>query len=449
MKKFFLTAAAAFICTITAMAQINFTEAMPANEETVEQLLSVHLTYPAPVSANPACSDKAVLLRNGQPVLEFDNKSRNLQYPIDQEDVNSITYIFAFSKNEFITDWGEYEFIVPEGFLYFKSLPAESNLTNAVSLKYYIPHFLEYKSDPRPGNIESLKTITLTFPEAVSIIKNPLTPDEEGNGIVRLYAYNNSENYVDNPADPNAPETDDGIPESEVISGNTVTVTFKHTYTEPGSYTMVFPFGAYTAKTADGEELINPKISLTYVKPKFPAPSLYPEPGSVFNDDLEVIYVDLADGLTYNLWFPTQTISLYKVDEKGNLTDRVGVWARNKDEVYKGTSEVCLYGPAELDVPSGEYALKFSKSTFSVDATPESGYESGWNQEFIYYYDIYNPSSGVEDASLDAPEALYDIYTLQGMRIASSAPADAVNSLPAGLYIVKNLSNGQAVKTIR
>ena len=450
MKRNLLTLALCLISAICAMAQAE-SEPQPSKivsvepaAGVVESLNHVSIIFSAPAKANDECTETAKFYYGDNVMVEFNNKNRAIQYPIDREDPNSVNLILAWRQNEFFTASGDYHFVLPEGFFLLNGEPSP-----ALDVKYTIPNKLAYKLTPRPGTVDEISEFTLVFPEAVSITRNKLEVDADGDGDICFIGMEYS--YIDEAGA--TKETAYCYPEEE-ISGNTVKFRlYKQdfgkdpeylTATAPGNYFFVVPFGAFTVETADGTVMTNPQIDAIYAIASFPAPTIDPAPGEVFSTDVESLYLTLPEGLTFGMWMGA--MNLFKVDEEGIPVGKsLGTWRLEKGTSAAGQKEICLMATEEYDIPTGNYAFKLGKSTYSVNATPESGYPSEFNgTDTYYYYTIYNPASGVDEVAPAADET-YDVYTTQGVLVARDRTRAAVNALPAGLYLLRGTRTSSKV----
>lgn len=338
----------------------------------VEELGSVVLTYNMPANRNPNCTETLKLYRNDRLILEYDNKSTFVQYPMDNDDPNQIYYIFTKDRNKIYKSPGEYRLEVPEGFMQFDN-GVEIVYSDAFSAEYIIPKKFDYSIDPLPGTYSELETFTLTFPEVAEITANELVADEDGNGIIKLIVYSGEEDLE--------PEM--------LINGNKVTFTVPKT-TLSGKYDLSIPYGAFTLTDATGFSVDSQSITITYYIPGFPLPVTTPAPGKV--EDLNYVTFTLTEGLTFNSWWTNP--SLYPCSEKGELGSRIAIYNRVKNadgelpDVNGKISIECVASPV-VDLNPGLYVIKTQRSGYTINAPEGSPYESGYvTIDGFYYYTV-------------------------------------------------------------
>lgn len=340
----------------------------------IESLTSVTLIYNMPPNRNPDCTETLKLYRNDMLILEYDNKSTLVQYAMDNDDPNLVSYQFTKDIKKIYKTSGVYRLEVPEGFMRFNN-GVEMVYSEAFSAEYIIPKKFDYAIDPLPGTYTELETFTLTFPEVAEITANELVPDEEGNGVIKLIVYSGEED----------------LEPDMVIEGNRVTFTVPKA-TLAGKYDLSIPYGAFTLTDATGFSVDSQSITVSYSIPGFPLPVTTPPTGEVEN--LNYVTFTLTEGLTFNKWYTNP--SLYPCSEKGELDSRIAIYKRVDDDDVNGkTSIECVACSADgssvanLDLNPGLYVVKTQRSGYTINAPEDSPYNSGYvNIDGFYYYTV-------------------------------------------------------------
>lgn len=332
----------------------------------VEVLAGVSVIYSAKPRYNAECKETLKLYFEDVVVREYDNRSVRVQYAIDNDNPNLVSYTFGGSKAEFLTDPGHYRLEVPEGFMTF----GEGLYSGPIDIEYTICAKPEVNIDPMPGNVESFSGLTLTFDGVTEIIDNGLKMDSNGDGGITMASS----------------ETVDTVEAEVTIEGNSVTLKFPETYTYREVYMVTIPFEAFTLKYANGEEIQSPTWNLNYVINRFPAPTADPAPGEV--EELTQVTLTLEDGMTYGAWYLDP--SLYTVGYAGLLESKINAWPSNlKNAASIGKTSVVLKPKSPRELAPGEYAIKVGKSCFSVTVPAELPYQSGFNNgDLLYRYTI-------------------------------------------------------------
>lgn len=353
----------------------------------VEELGSVYVVYNMVPRVNPDCKETLKLYRDEEVILEYDNTSRNVQFSLDDEDPGTVCFVFVRSVAEIYRESGTYRLEVPAGFLKFDS-GDQTYYTDPIEYTYEIPRKWDFTIDPIPGNVESIKEFTITFPDAVSIVQNELVADEDGDGIVKLYCW----------------EVDDVNTPDVTITGNVIKFVVPE-QTTPSKYLLMLPYGAFTLTDAEGNKGENQTLSFDYYISNIPMPDLDPRPGKY--TELGEIELTLTEGLIFSSWPASQKARLNPVKKDGSLGSAVGFWKRSTPAM--GNKSVTLVPDAEYDLAPGDYAFVIGKSTFGVDVPEGSKWTAGFLQnELRFYYTI------IADESAEMTPEYADGYEFTG-----------------------------------
>lgn len=119
------------------------------------------------------------------------------------------------------------------------------------------------------------------------------------------------------------------------------------------------------------------------------------------------------------------TVGIFTVDEQGNEIEQVGANTQftltNSNTEYKSVS-------VPVVLPAGKYTLRVK------DVTP--GAPSGMRISAVCLDVNFVDPSGVKNLTLNGNETV-DVYSIQGVKVRAGVDkADALNTLPAGIYIV-------------
>lgn len=409
----------------------------------VNLLSGVTVVYNMTPSSNRDCTENLTLSYNGKVVREYGSTSPRVQFAIDNEDPGTVCYTFGGSVADFLTEGGEYILNVPAGFMKFRTPAGETKYSEALTLTYQIPISLNYTIDPIPGSYTELSDFVLTFPDVESIVANELEPDEEGNGIIKVYCWGENGDY-----------------EPEVaIDGNQVILSIPTT-TERVKYIVFIPTGAFTMTMLDGEVMDNQEISLEYFIPSLPMPEVSPVPGNLDGCELlNELTVTLTDGMTYVSWLPSMGPVLKTVTSKGVIKDRVCQYkSRQNDEgvfdIFKNKTTATFYplDPdytkpntyKDLDLAPGVYAIVIGNRSYSVNAPEGSEWEGGYLlQDLTYFYTILPDAS--TEMTPEYPEEFEFTGKIESFGM-TFAKADTVEIDPAASICTIQTIEGQVVE---
>ena len=396
---------------------------MPADGSIIERFNTVSMNFEATPHVNRDCTELAKVYIDDELAATLANTAWGMQFASDNDKPTFASFTFTDTKN-FLTTPGSYRVEIPEGFLLLGSGGDRSSWypINAITLHYTVPRKFQYTLTPTPGSHDTLGTFTITFPEVESLRLNPLTPDEEGNGIIQLLAMGKAENI---------------LPTSIEAEGKSVTIICPEV-TEPGTYVLEIPTGAFTL-IVDGQEHLSTYLDPHYYIDLFPKPTVTPAEGTLTR--LDEITLTLADCCTFGTWLPSQKFALWKDDGTGTPTgDVLGTWSRPADTSYKGSHTVTLTPDDDYQLPDGKYLWGVNRrSSFSVECS--GSHPGGFNQSAILYSFEIKAKPNESSAQEIATSSALTIYSAAGILLHRDADPTVLTTLPRGLYII----NGRKV----
>lgn len=387
----------------------------------VEQFGTVSVIYFTPPSINKECKETVKLYINGEVAQELGNTSSRIQFPTALDDPNSIIFAFVTSLKDMYTAPGEYKVVVPEGFFLFQGYGESPEQV----FEYTILKSVSYSYEPLAGTVPSLNHFTVTFPGASDIVENKLVADDEGNGVIKVYVWEES--------------AEDIIP-TVTIEGNQVKLIFEE-LTYKCQYAVSIPHGALTM-TVDGERMDNPSIEAIYYVPKIPQPTITPAEGAVTPDQLTELTLTLDKGYTYATWFDSFKARLVRVAEDGSESEPITYFAKKAGDLsHKGTDTIKLYEEQPYpELADGNYAVIINRGSFSVN--PPEGEEGGFTTcAYTWHYTIGDPQGGVESVIGQEKPDTVTVFGIDGVCLLRNAAPEAINQLKKGLYII----NGKKV----
>lgn len=212
-------------------------------------------------------------------------------------------------------------------------------------------------------------------------------------------------------------------------------------YLQAGAYTLKVPEGLFAK---DGVKIAAGEIGYTYlgdVELKH-GYTVTPEPGTVFALDKPIKSLTIEiDGMVNMLDYASPVGKLYNPDGKAMVFasdypmirgNRI-IWEFNQHPKY----------PQKWI--AGEYTFKLPKETINVNSWAGEGVDPVFPEEDLnILYILGDGATGVTVVGLEKSPT-YTVYTLDGCPLAIDANADALTSLPSGLYII----NGRQVRLTR
>lgn len=340
-----------------------------------------------------------------------------------------------------VTGGAWYEVRIPEGQFTVAGQPSP-----AVTLFYEIFQFCTIS--PQPGVVDEMSEISLYIHDVDKVeIKESLLSEVTCLAHININGAEVSPEYKVTPSVVNDGREwavflnisdGDGIATSWIYTGN-------YLFNIPEGLIRTYVYGDnYDNDPEDYVMHQNPRYNFEYIIPSFPSPAIEPATSAPvvggFKDfvlkmptGFEVAY---ADNMTNSYVYPVDEDN--QVDYNNRvLTVRAGATAVDKTARTITLNVIENWQPVEQPVTlePGYYALVLADRLF---AGSWSGTQK-FSAPYRYDYEVIATSS-VEDAGLVMPET-YNVYNLQGVRVARNASKDALNSLPAGLYI----ANGKKV----
>jgi hypothetical protein len=317
---------------------------------------------------------------------------------------------------EEITVEGKYTFSVPYGQLTgVKTDATESNDVYLARFTYDIyglPVPVVVTADPAPGEVEKLMNFTLTYEGSKTLA---VTPEYAPSDLPVLRKMNGTE--VETTYKTYMP----------VASGNTVSfkVMSASEVITPGNYVLYVPEtfmvvnGEHPTEALEFEYVIKDKaVEIPYTV------TFTPEPGTVESLLTIITSFTSEDGVTVTRDHYTNTYpKLYRLDESGNRGTVIS-GAQLKGE------GVFTWAPYYDDPTDGDYEWVIPAGYITFENA--SG-DKATNKEEVAKYTVLS-SNSVKD--LFTSDTTYTVYNVAGVCLLKNADADAIASLPAGLYVI-------------
>lgn len=381
----------------------------PEQEAKLNELDKITLTFTnaEKVELNPECKEQFRLIRD----LSANVKS--------QTSIDGKVVTFSFDK---LTAPGYYEVKIPGG-LFNVTIGDEVLTSQVIEKVFYINESVIPAITPAEGTLSSNKIdkVTLTLPEEEEIIY--ILPNSSYN---RLYPIgeDGEPDY-----DPNKRTYFSVQNPEESLYGNVLTLVptnGRAVELKPGNY--IFITAQYLYTLYGGAQPGEAKYYWTALgdTPLAAKPTINPAEGSISN--LGFFTLTLADG---------------EVKDVNNVFSYI--YPVNKDNSYgpavatlmptPGTAknEVDLTAINNISAPTGEYAL----------VTPKGLFTTADKQADSYTFKFTLTNGSVEGIAAD--NGLYNVYTIEGVKVISNGTADDVNNLSNGFYII----NGKKVCVVR
>lgn len=397
--------------------------------------------------------------------VEFDNNSRfplavieNLEngkeYTAESADreayaeTDGIVWSFTFADEDGdvvdIVEPGAYLLTI-RGAMIVNEDEMESVALPFITKGYTIPYPVEYTLDPAAGSeVENIEAITLQFPyNKVQFVENTQTP------VVVLH---NDDTDVDYAGEAN-------LNTRALTEGCEYIITFVDedgemvTVTEPGNYSLTIRYMMVSETTFEYDEdgnitnEDNPEIT-TYELPNIYASYVIGYPVEYLLNPTDGDQVDNLQGIT--LEFPyTKNVMFYEnnrmpVATLVNTVTEVEYTCAHADQVTFAESEGTVFkfmfteegeeDPAEVIAEDGVYTLTI-KALMLID-----GQNAVISDLPVITATYYIAGSGAKAAELVEGD-VYNVYTINGVKVISNGTASDLNALGAGLYII----NGKKV----
>ena len=234
-------------------------------------------------------------------------------------------------------------------------------------------------------------------------------------------------------------------------------------FTEPGQYSVNVPAGMITTYVygdnyaADPTDVVmrkNPRLNLIYTIPAFPQPSCEPENYATVQK-LGKFVLTMEQGCDLNFGNDKVLSGIYAVNEDETIDSSLRLWPVMFTEALpeKGTIEFNVaehkevngesqWVPVEVTPAPGEYAFVLAKNAFTATWTSATGAQLLFQScaPFEYRFTVSNGETAVEEIE-EAEADAYNVFNLQGIRVAKGISLEEVKALPAGLYI----ANGKKI----
>ncbi|MBD5218252.1 MAG: hypothetical protein HDS73_07165 [Bacteroidales bacterium] len=412
-----------------------FTRAYPVSGENLELFTNNIIYFNTTPSRNRDCEEVATLSFNGQVIKSTSNKSGNIMaYPAAEDDPNSISLNWTRDKNEFKP--GEYTVNIPAGFVLLGGVPCD-----AIELNYTVLAPLAVTVSPLDGSsLETLDKVVFTYSDATAIKDNEMYGGEQysGDNVVNGIHITSLEG--------------DGYYDFEVnIDGNVITLALKEAAKLPGGNTIVvLPAGAFDLTLADGTVKKNDRLSVTYVTPNIPVPTLdFEMVDGKYNVDVfnkQEVTATLPEGEAFGIINSGTPLILKAVKEDGTLSETMSSWAYDYNEygAAYGKNSIkftCASTPL-AEVAPGKYIVYFKRGSLSTikhegeELDPDVTYGGDCtfsNCQISWYLDVVSPDS-VD--SIYGDTDIFNIYTTDGKIVKINGNIDDVKGLDAGLYVI-------------
>lgn len=322
--------------------------------------------------------------------------------------------------NAKVVDPGTYRVVIPEGYWL---LGTDATPSPALELNYEILEV--FKITPRQGIVDDLSTITITFPNADEVTVNSSVHSEV------IPPIGSDDEFS---LDYSVEKTDNGVVVTATIinmNGDPVTLT------EPGIYTYHAVGGAFTAITygpnhdTDSSDITSIKtqeIRIPYTISALPAPAITPAPGTVkeFNT-FTLKYPEDLDVMMVNNMAQSQ---IFKMRADGSFDANPICKLTATDNREERELTLSIIGEDNIAPENGTYVLQVAQALL-FGWLPDGGTFSSPAYEYIYEVD---QSTIVSIRPVD-PDSV-NVFRLDGTTVLLDADKEAVDTLPAGCYVV-------------
>lgn len=362
----------------------------------VEKAGTINLFYPSAPSVNRQCATPAVYTKDGKMKNEVLPTSGMVQMGNEGMSANQVLICFVSAPD---SEDGEYTITLPEGFFTFNE---GADVSAAMTLKYTIMPTARCQVSPATGYFTEIPTmVTVTFPDAQSVVVNPLEKNEDGRGVI----------LFDTP-------TDQLEPDNVIVKGNKVMLMIPSTefFTAKGNYSIELPFGAFTVTLADGTERTNAYTLVHYYIPVVPYPKASPAPGNVTDLTEITLYWDEEDEVTFDRLMITP--SLYTFDN-GVKGERIGIYPCTTNQLeVRGHNSLTFRNTAGDFRRLGSYRFIMSRSGFSAngyldDENPDIKTVLWSGCDFVWDYNIVPALSTIESTYEESEPTFGEVETLE------------------------------------
>ncbi len=424
------------------------TSVSPLDGATVEALSSITVGNDADLvmALTYVATEKPYITTMGREAV------RTLDEPVFSADEKTATWTF-----DPITEDGVYILVIPRQYFNIGE-QTNSTTSNATEFRYIVeaPHsgvttdLVPSDVNPADGSeVETLSTITITFPETAYILA-----DEDTQGYVAANLYkvtNDGDEFIETVS------PIDNI-ESNWLNPTIYDYNLTTPLTEAGTYKLVIPEGQYFDDDYDQSWFeygkINPELTYTWVIKGVDTPSA---DGVVY--DLVPVTVNPADGakveeistivVTFGeTTFPVQDPVTYDMSRPAYLYKVTETGDELVESVYPDDNALSDWlFPTIYDfnftkvTEAGTYKFVITKGSFGDgDYANGDQTEGHTNAELVYTYTIDGGSSALDTIGVGENET-YTVYGLDGVLLLNGADKAALSNLNKGLYIV----NGKKV----
>lgn len=403
MNKFFTLIGALALCGFSAAAEVPAgLEVSPANNETVESLSKISIEYTLGWYGGIDSYRTPNVQINGVPV--------NVTYSVSGD-------VLTYTLENPITRSGEYEIFIGANSFYYDEIMEYDNPDMSWLVKVSggsepggFQPIVNPGIDviPAQGCYSSLQYFTLVIDESLVAANGTkecyLMRDDDTQQIVAT----------------GSPKDGAGL-----IYG---CVDLERKVTEPGTYLLVVPEGAFYNMMSDDDY---PACSFRF-EIAADGESPLPEPDKVYFDpdpsnevaQLSTIIVEYPDAVSlYPNNNSTQLGDVTLTDDEGNVVASVRV--DNGLPGLSGNEASITFTPAVT--AEGSYTLHIPARTFVIEGG--ALYDGTYSTEQTVVYTV-NPLVGVGEIGTEAASCAKEIYRIDGTRVAGG------EKLPAGFYII-------------
>lgn len=410
MIKSLLLSLAVSTTAITAYSDVvNPISILPVPGEEITSFGYVYVQYPGTITRNQDCKASMKFYKDGIEVAHELNSGKMVEYGVEGDAVG-VSYVYnKENRGKGTFDPGSYRIFVPEGFMLSDGEP-----TAELDVTYTLRQQPEAVISPQEGMLEEFPSrISLTFPAATSLVLKKTPTGEFDDEALAFYC----------------PE--ESINPPVVVTDNTIEIILSHEYTSAGRYTLRVP-GGWIKATIDGEERTLAARDYTWRILKFPIPDIYPPEGDVEAADLGEIEIMLPSGYTFKSWWQQSVFcpTIYAADANFKHSDTPTAAYSMEKKVSSGDTDATFILPENVALAPGNYQIVIRKSSFTLYNS--KGDEEQLDTELSYNFTVTDDSGVASVSSTDS----FNIYSIQGFRIAKRASNADLDALPAGLYIV-------------
>lgn len=336
--------------------------------------------------------------------------------------------VVSINVEEAITAEGIYHLTVPAGeFVYYGD--NEDVYFDALDIQFTVGEgrYYDVTIDPAQGVVTSFKEFNITFGGADQIAVN----GEAGPNDFPYYGTVADDGTITKVSSMmmsvGSSTPDPGEYALFSAAGPVLNVNAYGEVSDPGNYAIVIPVAAIKV---DGDFLENELVFKYTIEASGEAIEYTvestPADGATVSDlsTIEITFSTEAEGVTF-AYNSLVSPELARYDDEGN-----------KLQVYNGTY-TCVDNVITWNVYSGrvvdEGNYVFNVGDGWMSMTGADGYVTKSSAFSLSFY--VDGTAAVELVTADG-NATYDVYNLQGIQVLRNAEENALNNLPAGLYIV-------------